>query len=68
MDLAVRSNGRLAAWLGFVALFASLSFAGNVEQQGDAGEPLYEPEFFFASMVGFGLLAGAAFLIAIGLD
>lgn len=64
----MRSNGRLAAWLAFVALFASLSYAGNLAEDTDPGEPLYEPEFFVASVFGFALLAGAAFLIAIGLQ
>lgn len=68
MDVAIRSNARLAAWLAFVALFASLSYAGNLAESTDPGEPLYEPEFFFASVFGFALLAGAAFLIAIGLE
>jgi membrane protease YdiL (CAAX protease family) len=66
MDVAARSNGRLAAWLGFVALFASLAYAANLAGEEELGEPLYEPEFFIASIVGFGILAGAAVLIAIG--
>jgi uncharacterized protein len=68
VDVDTRSNGRLAAWLGFVALFASVAYAGNLADNEDVGEPLYEPEFFVASMVGFAILAGAAVLIAIGTD
>jgi membrane protease YdiL (CAAX protease family) len=68
VDVA-RSNRRLVAWLGFVAFFASLAYAGNLaNEEEDLGEPLYEPEFFIASIVGFAILAGAAVLIAIGTD
>jgi membrane protease YdiL (CAAX protease family) len=68
VDVAVRSNQRLGAWLAIVALFASLAYAGNLAEEGDPGEPLYEPEFFFASVFGFAFLAGAAFLVAVRLD
>lgn len=66
MDVAARSNGRLIAWLGFVAAFASLAYASNLANGEELGEPLYEPEFLVASMIGFGFLVGAALLIAIG--
>jgi uncharacterized protein len=68
VDVAVRSNGRLAAWLAFVTFFASLAYAGNLAAEDDPGEPLYEPAFFVASMFGFALLSGAALLIAIGIE
>jgi membrane protease YdiL (CAAX protease family) len=68
MEVALRSNQRLGAWVAFVVFFATLAYAGNLAEEGDAGEPLYEPEFFVASLFGFGLLAGAALLIAIRLD
>ena len=68
MDVALRSNRRLGAWVGFVLFFATLAYAGNLADERDPGEPLYEPEFFVASLFGFALLAGAALLIALRLD
>lgn len=68
MDVTGRVNRRLIAWVAFVAFFASVAYTGNAMEVGDPGEPLYEREFFVASMLGFGLLAGAALLISIGTD
>lgn len=68
MDVAARSNGRLVAWLGFVTAFAALAYTSGATGGDDSGEPLYEAEFFFASLFGFGLLVGASLLIAIGAD
>jgi len=69
MDVEPRSNRRLGAWLGFVAVFAALAYSGNAaDADDDLAEPLYEAEFFVASTIGFLILAGAAFLVAIGLD
>jgi len=69
MDVGQRSNRRLAAWLGFVAMFAALAYSGNAaDADNDLDEPLYEAAFFVASTIGFAILAGAAFVIAIRLD
>lgn len=58
---------RLGGWLGFVGLFSAVAYAGNFGTSGDTPEePLYEPSFFFASLVGFTLLIGAALLVTVG--
>ncbi len=58
---------RLAGWLGFVTLFAALSYGSNVAGEGVAiEEPLYDSSFFVSSLIGLGMFVGVALLLAIG--
>lgn len=61
------SERRLAGWLGFVGLFSTVAYATNFSASTDTPEePLYETSFFVASLFGFGLMIGAALLVALG--
>jgi uncharacterized protein len=64
---AAEDGRRLAGWLGFVGLFASLAYGSNLAGESTAiEEPLYDSSFFIASTVGLAMMVGVAFLIAIG--
>ena len=62
---AADDDRRLAGWLGFVALFAVLAYGANLSgEEIEIEEPLYDASFFVSSVVGLGLMVGAAFLVA----
>ena len=63
---AANDDRRLAGWLGFVTLFAALAYSSNlVADDSTVEEPLYDSSFFFASVVGLGMMVGVALLVAV---
>jgi membrane protease YdiL (CAAX protease family) len=66
MDIAARSRGRLAAWLWFVGIFATLAYAGRFAGGGgeDEEEPLYEWATGILGLIQFAVVAGIILLIA----
>jgi len=66
--VVVRSNGKLAAWLAFVAVLAILNYAGRFAGGGDTSDDLlYEWSTAIAGVIQYAVISGLMLLIARGL-
>jgi membrane protease YdiL (CAAX protease family) len=62
-----RSNGRIIAWLSFVAVLATLNYVGRYAGSADPNrDVLYEWSSFVSGLIQFGLMLGIVLWIASG--